>query len=288
MVVPLPSQTLSVIFQNGKSHVEVMSGIKNKRERVLMTGAISGLTPENVIGTEPAAVEDVGILEGIQGDEVSEILAGEVEDLTDYGVQANFGDSFRVFYFYPDQIVVQTGADRVIADGFFVAAAAAGYFSGKESIQEPLTHKTLGGFSLTRSKLFSPIIEENITAAGIALLRPIAGGGFVIFGKTTVASLLPEEEEMSVIFIRDRISKDMRTAFAPFIGKAETPTLQQTLFARAVGMTQSFLSKRLITKYKDLTVVRDPIEPRQWAVSLKVQPVFSTNWIFIRIGVGAL
>ena len=288
MVVPLPSQTISVIFQNGKSHVETMSGIKNKRERVLMTGAIRGLTPENVIGTEPAAVEDIGLLEGIQGDEVSEILAGNVEDLSDYGAQSAFGDSFRVNYFYPDEIVVQAGADRVGADGFFLGAAAAGYYSGRDLIQEPLTNKTLGGFTLTRDKLYSPRTVENITAAGIALLQPVAGGGRVIFGKTTTDSLLPEEEEQSVVFIRDRLAKDMRTAFEPFIGKAETPTFEQTLYARATGMMISFLSRRLITDFTDLTVERDPVEPRQWNVTVKVQPTFPVNWIFIRLGIGVL
>jgi len=288
MVVPLPSQTISAIFSNGKAHVETMSGIKNKRERVLMIGAIRGLTPENVIGTEPAAVEDIGVLEGIQGDDVSEILSGDIEDLTDYGVQNNYGDSFRVFYFYPDEVIVQTGADRVQADGFFMAAAAAGWFGGRDLIQEPLTNKTLGGFTLTRDKLFSPIIEENVTAAGIAMLRPLSGGGLVIFGKTTTDSLLPEEEEMSVVFIRDRIAKDMRTAFDPFIGKAETPTFQQTLFARATAMMQSFLSRRLITDFRDLTVERDPVEPRQWNIRVAVQPTFPVNWIFIRLGIGVI
>jgi len=288
MVVPLPSQTISVILQNGKSHVEAMSGIKNKKERVLMTGAIKGLTPDNVIGNTPAAVEDIGLLEGIQGDEINEILAGDVEDLSDYGVQNGFGDSFRVNYFYPDEIIVQAGADRVAADGFFIGAAAAGYYSGRDQIQEPLTNKTIGGFSITRDKLYAPIIEENITAAGISLLRPVAGGGLVIFGKTTTDSLLPEEEEQSVVFIRDRLAKDMRTAFQPFIGKAETPTFEATLYARATSMMISFLSRRLITDFTDLTVVRDPVEPRQWNVTVKVQPTFPVNWIFIRLGIGVL
>src|SRR5690606_39232357 len=92
MVVPLPSQTISAIFQNGKVHVETMSNIRNRRERILLIGAIKGLTPEAVIGTRLAAVEDIGILEGIQGDNVSEILAGDTEDLADYGVHNNYGD----------------------------------------------------------------------------------------------------------------------------------------------------------------------------------------------------
>lgn len=288
MVVPLPSQTISAIFQNGKVHVETMSNIRNRRERILLIGAIKGLTPEAVIGTRLAAVEDIGILEGIQGDNVSEILAGDTEDLADYGVHNNYGDSFRVVYFYPDEIVVQTGASRVVADGFFIAAAAAGWFAGQNSINEPLTNKTLTGFTITRDKLFSPTVEENIAAAGVCLLRPLATGGTVLHGKTTTSSLIPEEEEISIVFIRDRIAKDMRLSFRPFIGKAENPTFDQTLFARATSMMQSFLSRRYITRYKDLTINRDPVEPRQFNVSVKVQPVYGISWIYIKIGIGVL
>lgn len=288
MVVPLPSQTISAIFANGKSHVETQSNIKNKHERILMIGALRGLTPDNVIGTEDAAVEDIGILEGIQGDDISEILAGNLEDLANYGVQNAYGDSFRVVYFYPDAVVVQIGADRQLIDGFFMAAAAAGYFSGQSQINEPLTNKTLGGFTILRDKLFAPIVLENITAVGITVLQPVTGGGRVIWGKTTTNSGFAEEEEISIVFIRDRIAKSMRTAFAGFVGTAETPTFQATLFARAIGMMQAFITQRLITDFADLTVQRDSVEPRQWNIAVSVQPVYPVNWIYIRVNIGLL
>ncbi len=288
MVVPLPSQTISAIFANGKSHVETQSNIKNKHERILMIGAIQGLTPDNVIGTTDAAVEDIGILEGIQGDDISEILAGNLEDLANYGVQNAYGDSFRVVYFYPDAVVVQIGADRQLIDGFFMAASAAGYFSGQSQINEPLTNKTLGGFTILRDKLFAPIVLENITAVGITVLQPVTGGGRVIWGKTTTNSGFAEEEEISIVFIRDRIAKSMRTAFAGFVGTAETPTFQATLFARAIGMMQAFITQRLITDFADLTVQRDSVEPRQWNIAVSVQPVYPVNWIYIRVNIGLL
>ena len=288
MVVPLPSQTISVIFQNGKVHVETMSNTRNKKERILFVGAISGLDPANVIGTTDAAVEDIGVLEGIQGDDVSEILAGNVEDLANYGVQAAFGDSYRVVYFYPDQISVQIGASRSLVDGFFIGAAAAGHFSGSTNIPEPLTNKTLAGFSILRDKLYPPLVEENIVNAGITLLTPVAGGGRVIHGKTTTNSLEPTEEEISIVFIRDRISKMMRRAFLPYIGRAETPTFRTTLFGVAKALMQTFIQQRLITAYGGLSVVRDPVEPRQWNVSVAVQPTFPVNWVYILINVGRL
>lgn len=288
MVVPLPSQTISAIFATGSAHVSEMSNIKNKRERLLFIGAIQGLTPDNVIGNSLAAVEDIGVLEGIQGDDVSEILAGSVEDLSNYKVQDAFGSTFRVVYFYPDQIVLQVGADRLFADGFFMAAAAAGYFAGTPYIATPLTNKTLAGFTILRNKLFAPITLENLCAAGITVLQPVIGGGNVVWGKTTTNSGAPEEEEISIIFIRDRIAKSMRDAFKGFIGTAETPTFTSTLFARANGMMQSFLSQRLITAYKDLQVMRNGVDPRQWDLVVAVQPVFPINWIYIKIGVGVL
>lgn len=288
MVVPLPSQTISVIFQNGKVHVETMSNIRNKRERLLFVGAIQGLGPDNVTGAEDAAVEDIGILEGIQGDDVSEILAGNTEDLANYGVQNAFGDSYRVVYFYPDEIVVQVGADRITVDGFFVGAAAAGYFSGSTQITEPLTNKRLTGFSILRDKLYPPLVQENIVNSGITLLTPVQGGGLVIWGKTTTISLEATEEEISIVFVRDRISKAMRRAFLPYIGRAESSTIKATLFQVAQSLMQTFIQQRLITAFDGLTVNRDSVEPRQWNITVNVQPVFPVNWIYILINVGRL
>jgi hypothetical protein len=288
IVVPLPSQTISAIFQTGRIHVDTMSNLKNKRERMLFIGAINGLTPDNVIGNTPAAVEDIGVLEGIQGDDISEILAGNVEDLADYGVQNSFGTTFRVVFFYPDQIVVQIGADRTIVDGFYLAAAAAGFLTGVPNVAIPLTNKTMAGFTILRDRLFRPIIRENIAAAGITLVEPAIGGGTVVWGKTTTTSGFAEEEEISIVFIRDRIAKSLRAGFRGFIGTAESQTTQGSLIARAQGMMQAFISQGLITNFADLQVARDSVEPRQWNIRVAVQPVFPVNWIYIRVSIGLL
>lgn len=289
IVVPLPSQTISSIFAAARSHCDSMSNIKTRKERVLFIGAVRGLTPDNVVGTSPAAVEDIGILEGIQGDTTSEILSGNIEDLADYGVQNSFGNTFRVVYFYPDEIVVQIGADRTKVDGFFVAAAAAGFLSGILNVAIPLTNKTLAGFTILRDKLFRPIVIENMINAGITVLEPGSpSGGNVIWGRTTTNSGFPEEEEISIIFIRDRIAKSMRIAFQGFIGSAESPTLQGSLQARANSILQSFISGGLITAFTNLKVARDKVDPRQWNITVQVQPVYPVNYIYIRIGLGII
>lgn len=288
ILIPVPSQTVSAIFQAGKAHVESMSTIKNKKERMLFIGGIAGLEPDNVTGVEDAAVEDIGILEGIQGDDASEVLAGNIEDLTNYDVQDAFGDSFRVMYFFPDEIVVQVGASRLAVDGMFMSAAAGGFFTGRADINTPLTNKSLGGFAILRSKLYTPSTLEALTSNGITVLQPVAGGGRVIWGKTTTTSGFAEEEEPSVVFIRDQIAKSLRGAFNGYIGIAETPTLQAELYSTAVDAANAFLSQRLITDYTDIVVKRDEVEQRQWNVTMAVQPVYPVNWIYVRVNLGIL
>ncbi len=288
ILVPLPKQTPSIIFQNALSHCLVMSNIKNRKERVLFTGAINGLTPDNLTGVKPAAVEDIGILEGIQGDSVTEVLAGNTEDLANYSVSNAFGNTYRCTYFYPDQIVVQAGPDNVLIDGFYLAAAAAGYESADVRLENPLTNKVLSGFSILRNKQFTRQTLESLAAAGVTTLQPVAGGGRVVWGITTTQSGFPEEQEISIVFIRDRVAKTLRGGFAAFVGLPETSTTSIVLNARAVQLLNSLVSQGLITDFKDVSVVRDGVDPRQWNVTCRVQPTYPVNWIFIKVSVGQL
>jgi len=288
ILVPLPQQTMSVIFQNCLNHCLTMSNLRNKKERVLFTGAIQGLTPENLTGAEPAAVEDIGILEGIQGDTVAEVLSGNTEDLTNYSVADGFGHAFRAMYFYPDEIVTVVGGEDTKVSGFYIGAAAAGLVSGTANIAMPLTNKVISGFNILRDKTLSVTTLEQLAAAGVAVLQPVAGGGRVVWGLTTTQSGFPEEQEMSIIFIRDRIAKTLRAGFAGFVGMPEEPDTMVILATRAVGLLQSFINQRIITDFAGLLVRRDSVDPRQWNISVKVQPNYPVNWIFLRVGIGVI
>jgi len=288
ILVPLPKQTKSIIFQNTLIHCKTMSNIMNKKERVMYTGAIAGLKPENITGASPAAVEDIGILEGIQGDEVNEILAGNIEDLTNYSVSDAFGNTFRCVYFYPDQIVVQAGADNVLVDGFYIAAAAAGYTSSLNRVEMPLTNKVLSGFTILRNKQYSPTVQSQLASAGVSLLVPVQGGGNIVWGRTTTQSGFPEEEEISIVFIRDRLAKSLRQGFKGYIGIPEDNDTLATLSGRAIGLLTSFVSQGMITNYKDLLVQRNSVDPRQYDVSVKVQPSYPVNYIYIKVSLGVL
>ena len=288
ILVPLPLQTISVIFQNALSHCQSMSSIINRKERVLYVGAINGLTPANLTGAKLAAVEDIGILEGIEGNTVAEILAGNTEDLANYSVPAAFGDTYRCVYFFPDQIVVQVGTSNQIIDGFYLAAAGAGYTSGQVSIPTPLTNKILSGFTILNNRLFTETVYRQLASAGVTSLIPVAGGGSVRWGLTTTQSGFIEEQEISIVFIRDAVSKSMRTGFAGFIGNAEDNDSIGTLTSRAVSLLNSFIGAKLITAYTGLSVSRDLVVPTQFNVVCLIQPTYPINTIFINISVGII
>lgn len=285
ILVPLPKQTISVIFENAVNHCITMSNITHRKERVAFIGAINGLLPVNLTGAKPAAVEDIGVLEGIQGATIADVLSGNTEDLTNYSVPAAYGETFRAVYFFPDQIVVQVGTQNQIIDGFYLAAAAAGFESADVNIADPLTHKILSGFTILRSRMFSQTVLGQLATAGVTVLEPVAGGGRVVWGLTTTQSGFPQEEEISVIFIRDRIAKSLRAGFDGFIGTPENPDTQATLMARAVALFRGFKGQGLIIDFGSVTVSQDTVDPRQWNIGAVVQVVEPINWIFITVGI---
>lgn len=286
ILVPLPTQTFSAIQQAFRVHCERMSSTFYKRERVLLTGALEGLTVAQVLGNELAAPEDIGLLEGIQGDDAEEILDGNIEDLADYGVENSFGDTFRVVYFYPDQIIRTINGTRSTLPGYYMAAAAGGWLAGEPNIAMPLTYKVLVGFTILNDKVYKQTTLNQLGDAGITVVQPVTGGGRVQHGKTTTQSGAPEEEEISIVFIRDHLSRTMRRSFRAFIGQPEDPTLIPSLTQRAISLLNAFVSQNLITDYRNLSVSRDEVEPRQYNIIVEVQPVMPVNWIFLDLSVG--
>jgi hypothetical protein len=288
ILVTLPNQTISVIFQNALNHCLTMSSTINRRERVLFLGAINGLTPSNLTGASLAAVEDLGAIEGIPDNDLNALLPGQTEDIQNYSVPDAFGNTFRAVYFYPDQIVVQAGTDNVLIDGFYIAAAAAGYTSGTSNIAMPMTNKIIGGLTILSNRMFSTLVLTQLANAGVTTLQPVQGGGLVVWGITTSQSGFIEEQEISIVFIRDHIAKTMRSGFADFVGLPQTNQLGSQLTARANAILNSYLAQQLITAYQDLTVVQDPINPTQFNISFLCQPSYPVDVIYIAVSIGLL
>lgn len=286
LVVPLPTATASSIFQAGRVHVENMSSIENKKERRLIIGALSGLTPENLTGAEDAAVEDIGLLEGIQGDDAEEVLESNIEDLADYSVENAYGDTFRVQYMAPDQIVRNIAGTNTTLPGMYLAAAAGGFFSALGNPAEPMTNKVLTGFSILRSRQYRSAVIDDLCAAGVTVLQPVPGGGRVIWSKTTRGPLAaPEEEEASVIDVRDQVARAIRSALQQYIGTLQTATLIPSIIATVTATFAGLVAQGLITNYGSINVQKSPSEPRQINISGFYSPAVAANWLFCDLSV---
>lgn len=288
IVVPLPDSCYSAIQQATRAHCILMSNSANQRERVALIGAQQGVTNAALAGRELVAVEDVGVIEGIQGDDVEEVLANNIEDLQDFNVETNWGGSFRTAYFWPDEIVRSINGTSTTLHGFYMAAAAGGLLAAEPNVAQPLTRKRLTGFTILRSKILRPVELNELGNAGVIVVQPITGGGQMLHGKTTTASGLPEEEELSIVFIRDRTATVLREVLSGFIGQPEDPTLVASITSMVTKTLQALTAQGLLSTFRNLNVGRDDVDPRQWNVSVEVQPVYPVNWIFIDVSVGIL
>lgn len=284
-IVPLPKATMSNVFATGKSHVEEQSNILNAHERILLIGAINGLVPNNLVGREDAAVEDIGILEGIQGDDAEEVLAGNIEDLASYDVTLAYGDTFRVVYMAPDQIIRNIAGTNVTLHGFYQAAALAGFLSGQTNIAEPPTFRTLSGYSIPRTRAYRPFTLDELADAGVLVVQPVTGGGRMLHGLTTTQSNAPEEEEISIVGIRDQVARLLRNSLRPFVGKVNSPTLISEISQGVAKILGSLVSQGLLTGFGNITVSRDPVEPRQINIAAQISPAAPINWIYIDLNV---
>jgi hypothetical protein len=287
IVVPLPSQTISVIFQNTVSHCIEMSNIVNRKERVAIIGAINGLSPANLLGT-PVAVEAIGELENINDPSPTNILNANLADLVNYSVSAAYGETYRCIYCAPDQILVQAGANIITIDGFYQAAAVAGYLVADVQRQNPLTNKVMSGYTIQNSRLYTTTTIQQLAAAGVTVLQPVSGGGLVIWGVTTSQSGYLEEKEVSIVFIRDYLAKLLRAGFQEYAGTPQTANTAAILSTRATDLLNSFVAENLITTYTGLSVVQDDVDPTQWDISVSVSPTYPINFIYIKVTVGNL
>ncbi len=287
MVVPLPKTAKSSIFRAAVSHCENMSSVANRKERMAFIGSIAGVTAAALIGSEEVAVEDIGILEGVQGDDASEVLDQNVEDLVNFKLSDNY-TSNRCVYFWPDEIVRNVNGTNINLDGFYVAACAAGWLSSKQNVAIPLTNKSLSGFSILRSKVQRPVVLNSLGNVGATVLQPVTGGGKVLAGRTTSNSGFVEDEEISIMFIRDKVKQVLRSSLKGFIGGVQSADTNTLVANRTGSVMNGLVQQGLVTAYKNVKVSQDKVDPRQINVFLQFTPAYPINYVFIDIEVGII
>lgn len=253
---------LSILQVSGKNHVEFMSSTAERKERIMFTG--------------PDAAGSI-----------KELYDRLVDPTT--GVESTFGDSFRVMYLAPTNIQRVINGQLETLAGLYMSAAAAGLAAGTVYLAEPLTNKTILGFTIPRDQKFNRAQISILGGAGVALVTALAAGGKVIHGQSTSNSGNAVEEEISVTRARDYVAKSTRAVLeAQFVGKTIQTTTIKDVETVTLSILQSLVAQKLILTYKNVAVAQDKQEPRQVNVSFDINPIFPLNWIKIEFSVGLL
>lgn len=240
------------------AHVEQMSSVRQRRERILFTGAYQGFGFDEAL--DPVI-----------------------------GVSNVFGRSFRVVYMFPDRIRTVINGETAFLDGQYLAACAAGKMAGTSYIPEPLTRKELVGFDLENDKRYS-IDQLNLLGDdGLTVVTPLSSGGRVVYGITTSQSGNPNEEEISVVRIRDYVAQVCREILENrFVGTVIDDRTVPGVKTATTAILESLVAQRIITQFANLDARVDSQEPRQVNVSFDVAPVYPLNWIKIEFSIGVL
>lgn len=204
------------------------------------------------------------------------------------GIEANFGTTKRVQFFWPggETITRVVAGEIQTLDAQFIAPCAAGFYAS-HPIPTSLTNKTLSGFTINPAFKLS-VDETNFAGgAGVAIVRPLAAGGKVIIGQTTTNSGRAVEEEMSVVRISDFTAQTVRRALEnAFTGTTITPNTIDSVKAATISLLSQLQSQGILNTFANVQTVVDPNEPRQINVTFDITPVFPLNWIFIRFSIG--
>jgi len=239
-------------------HCEFMSSVRQRKERILFTGAYQGFGFNEVLDPQK-------------------------------GVAKVFGKSFRCVYFFPEKIRTVISGETAFLDGQYLAACGAGFLAGTPYLPTPLTRKNLVGFDIEKDHKFTVDQLNLLGDDGLTVVEPLSSGGRVVYGLTTVQSGNPVEEEPSVVRIRDFVAKTSRKILEDrFVGGVIDDQTVANVKNTTTSILESLIAQRIITQYANITTKVDSIEPRQINVGFDVAPVFPLNWIKIEFSIGVL
>ena len=235
------------------AHSEQMSTTANRGERVVYTGAAVNHTFDHVL-----------------------------DDIT--GIPAAFGSTFRCMFFWPNRIRRVVGGETAYLDGQYIAAAASGFIVA-QAIPEPMTNKNLIGFDIERDQKLIPADKRLLGDAGMVVVDPLAAGGKILMGKTTINNNNILEEEPSVVRTRDYTAKSVRRILDPFIGQILTATVVTDINNTITNFLRAQQQAGTIAGFGGVSASVDDIDPRQVNVEFDIQPLFPLNYIHVAFSV---
>lgn len=197
--------------------------------------------------------------------------------------QAQALDNKRMVLISASQVdyIVGTDTNATTLDGSYVAAAIAGVRTSRSfDVADPLTHKTLAGFSDMPDTLLR---QEKITllSKGVMVVENNSGVIRVLQQVTTDPSTR-ENSEYSVVEIIDFVASNSRQILENiFIGQKILVGTPSQVKSTQTSVLTSMVTSEIITAFQNVQASVDNLDPTQINVSFEIAPVFPLNYILI-------
>jgi len=252
LILPLTTSTsvVSAISQ----HCNIQSSKRYRRERISFFGFATGTEPNE---------------------------AGNI---------ASSINSSRMTAVYPDGAVIELtnpdgSVNDSVVDGSFIAAAYAGLnVSTAYDVAEPMTRKSIVGFTKLVRTLDEPTMDM-VANKGVTVIQLIGSTTMQIrHGLTTnMASSLTREQ--NIITITDFIQQEARRVLDPYIGRKFVRTLTTDVSTTLGAMLRAAIEAEIIVDFKNVSAERDAVEPDFIRASAFYIPIVGVNYIEVTLNI---
>jgi len=247
LVVPITTKV--EVINATRIHCEKMSNERYKGERTSVYGHAVGTTPEQA--------------QSFARSMASERMVGLYPDGAVIGLLDQFGN-----------------VNEAIVDGSLLSAAFAGLTVNPiYDVATPLTNKNLSGFLRLIRQVDSVTMNQTATA-GVTVLEDQTPNILIRHAMTTNQSSILSREP-TVVYIKDYVQQQMRSALKPYIGIKFLPTILQDIESTVDNVLGQLVVAQIITKFQGTSAVQDPFDPTICNVETYYSPVFPLNWISV-------
>lgn len=253
--VVIPLSTSTAVFSQLLQHVETMSLIRNRSERMGYIGFASGTTPT-----------------------VAQTVAR--------GLESN-----RIVAIYPDSAVVTLTDElgnntETLVDGTFLASAVVGTaVSPAFDVATPYTRRRIQGFTRL-PRILDPVEANQTATAGITLLEDLDPIVRIRQGLTTdmstVLSRLP-----TVTQIADYVQQSARNTLDVFIGTKFLSSRTNDVEISLTAMFNQLVQAEIVGAFTGISADVDPDDPTVLNVEAYYQPVFPLLYIVVTFNLRA-
>jgi len=165
----------------------------------------------------------------------------------------------------------------------YTAAKIVGKAAGVD-VATPLTYQTITASAI--EKKFSESEKDTLVQYGVLAIEEVPAGRRIVRGITTVQdpSITDEDpfKEYSVLRIRDYVNSNLRSILeTTYIGKKGVFGVESQMQSTTSSVLGKLKEAEIIQGYRNITVTKDPNNPKVFYISFQVAPISPIDWIFV-------